>query len=294
MANGEESNRWRRIQVGVKDTERLIQEKDYNSAMIKSRQTLEFMVKLLAERDNLSSSSDLKTMIDNLYQNRRISRSTCEHYHKIRMIGNKAAHEGSKSSHSANQAYRLLSQEMYNFTDVYQSNRRGVRQPPSRPSAQKRNYQRRRPGKKKIRAVTSFDLLKVFVPILCIVVLFFAIKLIKPSSKDGTPSSQDISSLADATFSDHSVAPPSGQEPSDQENNSSNETTPSTSETSAVVYKAATELNVRPRPSTANERLGLLLEGTTVEYVREYDSQWTVIMYKGQEAYVASEFLTKE
>ena len=57
MANGEESNRWRRIQVGVKDTERLIQEKDYNSAMIKSRQTLEFMVKLLAERDNLSSLS---------------------------------------------------------------------------------------------------------------------------------------------------------------------------------------------------------------------------------------------
>ena len=30
-------------------------------------------------------------MIDVLYENRWISKTTCEHYHKIRMIGNKAA-----------------------------------------------------------------------------------------------------------------------------------------------------------------------------------------------------------
>ena len=33
------------------------------------------------------------------------------------MIGNKAAHEGDSNAYSANQAYHMLSQEVYTFSD---------------------------------------------------------------------------------------------------------------------------------------------------------------------------------
>ena len=49
MANNTNTS-WERIQQGVSDTERLIGQKEYNASMIKARQTLEFMVKLLSER----------------------------------------------------------------------------------------------------------------------------------------------------------------------------------------------------------------------------------------------------
>ena len=41
--NGNSS--WDKIQQGVKDTERLIVQREYNASMVKARQTLEFMVK---------------------------------------------------------------------------------------------------------------------------------------------------------------------------------------------------------------------------------------------------------
>ena len=47
MANGSSNNNWERIQLGIKSVQRLIGQKDYNSAMVKARQTLEFMVRML-------------------------------------------------------------------------------------------------------------------------------------------------------------------------------------------------------------------------------------------------------
>ena len=46
------TNSWEKIQSGVRDTERLIGQKKYNMAMIKARQTLEFMVKCLCEKSS--------------------------------------------------------------------------------------------------------------------------------------------------------------------------------------------------------------------------------------------------
>ena len=100
MALGGNSS-WDKIQQGVKDTERLIVQREYNASMIKARQTLEFMVKNLADQAGIMDESDLKGMIDMLYENRWISKATCEHYHKIRMIGNKAAHEGDANAYRA-------------------------------------------------------------------------------------------------------------------------------------------------------------------------------------------------
>ena len=86
------TNSWEKIQSGVRDTERLIGQKKYNMAMIKARQTLEFMVKCLCEKSGVMEGN-LIDMIDGLYDDGIISKTTCEHYHKIRTIGNKAIHE---------------------------------------------------------------------------------------------------------------------------------------------------------------------------------------------------------
>lgn len=62
--------------------------------------------------------SSLDHMIHELYDGQWISKSTAEHYLQILSIGNKAAREGDNSAYNANQAYHVLSQEIYSFTDA--------------------------------------------------------------------------------------------------------------------------------------------------------------------------------
>lgn len=293
---------WERIQQGVKDTERLIGQRDYNASMVKARQTLEFMVTLLCERGGMiPDGSDLKTQIDNLYQSRAINKTTCEHYHKIRIIGNKAVHEGDTNAYNANQAYHMLSQEVYTFAHDYRNLQRGgrsaqaarsvqsgsrqaqgstrqtqsgsrqaqgTRRPASGASSRRRQPQRRS-------AFTVYDLLKILVPILCIILLFCVIRLVK-SDKSPEPSTNP-SVTTEASTEAPSAAVPESEAP-----------------TAAAVYKTTSVLNVRPQPNTNDARIGQLDAGVTVEYVRAHDEQWAVIMYNGQEAYVASQYLTTE
>lgn len=334
MAKNFNSN-WEQIQQGVKDTERLIRQKDYNASMIKARQTLEFMVRVLADRAGLEEEADLKAMIDLLYQKRRISKSACEHYHKIRIIGNKAVHEGDTNAYNANQAYHMLSQEVYTFaTDnglakrsraeqssrSSQQNSRSMqnpspsqarypvltpslfgsgstqdgplsipgnnRSPQKRPvqksqsgsrSGQRRttssaNSHSRRRAPQRRKGFTLYDLLKLLVPILCIILLFFVIKLLKPDTKPAETTT--------ALASTEAVMP---------------ETIPEThapEDSSSVIYKTTDVLNVRPQPNTTDARIGQLEAGVTVDYVRAHDEEWAVILYNGQEAYVASQYLT--
>lgn len=301
---------WERIQQGVKDTERLIGQRDYNASMVKARQTLEFMVTLLTERSGIAADTvDLKGMIDNLYQNQAISKTTCEHYHKIRIIGNKAVHEGDTNAYNANQAYHMLSQEIYTFAHDYRNLQRGgrasqgarsssggtrqgqsgtragqsgarqgqsgtrssqgARRPSSGVSSRRRQPQRRA-------GFTIYDLLKILVPILCIILLFCVIRLVKPG-KDTEPTT---TAAPTTEVSSETTAAP---EP---------ETEAATA--AAVVYKTTSVLNVRPQPNTTDARIGQLDAGVTVEYVRAHDDEWAVIMYNGQEAYVASQYLTTE
>jgi uncharacterized protein YgiM (DUF1202 family) len=58
------------------------------------------------------------------------------------------------------------------------------------------------------------------------------------------------------------------------------------------VYTTKSKLNVRSKPATDGTKLGSLASGTVVEYVDTYDDKWTVVMFEGKQAYVATEFLT--
>lgn len=313
MANTNGNSSWEKIQGGVKETERLIGQRDYNSAMMKARQTLEFMVKQLTERADIVEDGDLKDQIDILYENQWISKATCEHYHKIRMIGNKAVHEGDTSAYNANQAYHMLSQEIYTFANNYSNAQKGSRVKSagrSNPLAGKnspaghsggqtgkgavqndrstssagRNTQarravsssdrsrRRHPQKR--RSFTAYDFLKLLIPVLCIILLFLVVKLFGPD-KDDTKLSKEQVTTETASQAASTEAPVTEPE-------------------AAVTYKTTTALNVRPEPNTDTERIGQLPEGAVVEYVGTHDADWAIILYEGQEAYVASQYLTAE
>ena len=203
------------------------------------------MVKCLGERACIVDG-DLMETIDELYQGRWISKSTCEHFHKIRIIGNKAVHENSDNAYDANQAYHLLSQEVYTFANNYNTQKRRPSSSQQQPSRSSGNRKKRRK-----KGLSSQDLIKLLIPLLIVILLLIVIRLFKNDTQDETPMTEP-------------------------------EEIPSTepaSTASTVTYKAADALNVRKDPSTNNARLGLIPAGTSLEYIRDYDDKWAVIMY---------------
>jgi len=301
MAGTDTNSTWERIRQGVKEAETLIGQKKYNLSMVKSRQTLEFMVQILCEKAAIVES-DLASSIDELYSNRYISKTTCEHYHKIRMLGNKAVHEGSENAYDANQAYHLLSQEVYTFANDYNTRRRrpsgssnsGKNRPQNRSQGSSQSGQAVRrssgvsaasSGSNKSRkrakqsgfAFSQTDLIRLGGVLLIVILLVVFIRACG-SKKD------DVPETTPAVTTEAQQQPTSAPAPTAPAETMA-ETTP------APVYKTSTNLNVRSMPSTEGTKLGLLPADTIVEYLGAYDDSWAIISYDGEEAYVASQYL---
>lgn len=261
--------------------------------MVKARQTLEYMVKCLCERYGILETGLLE-MIDALYSAGKISKTTCEHYHKIRTIGNKAIHEGDNSAYNANQAHHLLSQEVYTFANDYNDTKKSTRASrsaaPTPASSRLRGNSRHssassgngkpagtRSGSSEGRRPRtyaggpSFEFRSIIKPVLLIIIiilLLLIIKMIRPAT-DAKPDST-------AAVSTESLAP---------------ETEAETVAAESTIYRTTDTVNVRPEPSTDTDRIGVLAPDTDVEYLRDYDEKWAVISYNGQEAYVSRDFI---
>lgn len=87
--------------------------------MVKARQILECMVRCLAEKACLVDG-DLADTIDQLYEGHWIDKTTKDDYHTIRILGNKAVHENDNTAYNANQAYQLLTKQVYAFSHDFQ------------------------------------------------------------------------------------------------------------------------------------------------------------------------------
>lgn len=124
---------WIRIQQGLREAENLMNQKQYNMAMIKARQTLEYMVNYLGEKA-LIVEGDLADSIDQLFEGRFISQAARDHYHRIRVLGNKAVHEGDDSPYDANEACQLLSQEVQAFANSFNGGRQNTAAMKQRPA----------------------------------------------------------------------------------------------------------------------------------------------------------------
>lgn len=318
MNNTETSStsNWERVQSGVKDTERCISQKQYNMAMIKARQTLEYMVKCLCEQEGITEGN-LIDMIDALYKADIIDRLTCEHYHTIRTLGNKAIHEEDNSAYHANQAHHLLSQQVYTFAG--QNNT-----PKHRPSHPKRkinppaipkaaspggndNYWKNRFSRG---LISRGNILKSFLIILIIAILIFIIKMLRtdsaqiktPNSTLSTEIQTEPSTEVSAETMEAETEPvetepaetePAETKPAETEAPTKEETQAETEPPAPTIigYRASDTMNVRPKPSTNNDRIGVLSPGTKVEYVRDYDDTWSIIKYYGKDAYVSKALL---
>ncbi len=324
-----------RIQQGQRETEKLMSQKQHNMAMIKARQTLEYMVNYLGERA-LIVEGDLADSIDQLFEGRFISQAAKDHYHRIRVLGNKAVHEGDDSPYDANEAFQLLSQEVNAFANSHNSGSQGVtpinkrpadvrtmssapRNNPPRSSAPRNEFQGtgnqrssgagrtgtrpdgarpgQRPSQKNVsrngqrpashsrsrrrtkkKGFDPYELLKpALIFLVLLVLVLIIVKLIpgKNSKKEPTTAETIAEVTTEAVTSAETSAEP---------------TEPETE--APKIYTTKSKLNVRSEPSTDGAKLGSLASGTVVEYVKTYDDKWTVIMFEGTEAYVATEFLT--
>ena len=294
MGRTENPSIWEKIQRNVQETERLIGQKKYNLAMIKARQTMEYMVKLHCDKAGIVESTP-DTMIRELYGGKWISKSTAEHYLQILSIGEQAAKDGDNGAFNANQAYHLLSQEVYAFSnsDKPERTRRSAREASvsrgsdssraassraagsrgssSRVVPQSRSRRRQRNG------LNSLDLLKLLIPIVLIIVLIFLIRILAP--KD-TPTEE--TSTAPVTTEAPTTMAPTEPETTEEET------------AAPVVYRTTDVLNVRSGPSTNDERIGKLDAGASIEVIGDYDETWAIIIYNGQEAYVSKDYLTLE
>ena len=268
MARSDIPSGWDKIRQNVQETERLMGQKQYNQSMIKARQTVEYMVKLQCDQAGIVESS-MDAMIRELYNSGWISKSTAEHYLQIYEIGTKAAKNGDNGAYNANQAYHVLSQEIYSFADNGKPSR-GRRPAGARPQqSRSRNSASERTGN----GLQPTDILKFVVPIVLVIILIVLIRVLTPKKPATEETSAPVITTEAAETTEAATEP---------------ENTVSGS------YKTTTTLNVRKEPSTDADRIGKLDPGASVEYLRDYDDTWAVIKYNGQEAYVAKEFLTAE
>ena len=178
MTANEAISSWEKIQQGVKEAETLMGKREYNLSMVKARQTLEFMVHCLCDQAGIMEP-DLSRSIDALYNERVITKTTCEHYHKIRMLGNSAVHENNTSAYDANQAYQFLSQEVYTFSHDYRAGKRR----PSATSKSRTSGSSRSRKKSSDSRFSSTDLIRLGAVLVCVAVIVLVVRLALPKKK---------------------------------------------------------------------------------------------------------------
>ena len=257
------------IEEGLSTTESLISQKDYTQAMICSRQTLEFLVRSLCRRNSISDS-DPEQMVESLYLGGIISKEVCGEFFKIYKFGELAAVQGYNDTFSANESYRLLSQAVYAYQQMLQSQTMHRNSSPARRSA-----------RRKVSGGTLNQLppyVKFGLPLVILLFLIFLVRSFAGHRKASEPVT-----TTEAVSSESSAA---------AELTTEAETTSAVAPSAITVYTTSSSLNVRETPSTSGKLLTTLPAGTVLDFVEKYNDQWTVINYNGTHAYVASQYVT--
>ena len=283
MANSEIRNGREMVRNNMKEIGRLLSRQQYNQAIQTGIATLRIMVQTLADERGLPMSS-LTDGIDMLFNEKVISRMTCENYHKIRVIGEKAAQINDSRAYNASAVYSILNQEVGFF--LRGSSQAAVSGPGTRRTSQgvsSANRRRVRTESSRYPASgSSFSLtpgmIRLLLLLLLLVIVAVTISFCVRKKEPEETLPLETSPPAVTTLAETQTA--------------ALETTPAeTTTAAAVLYVTTSALNVRSAPSTDGDKLATLPEGTEVEYIRAHDAQWAVISYNGAEAYVASQYL---
>ncbi|MDO4295544.1 MAG: SH3 domain-containing protein [bacterium] len=273
MSDFEYTSTWETVNTGIQEVERLVSQGQYNASMLRARKTLDYMVHTLADKACIPQS-DLAQMIDDLYNGNWITKETREHFHTIRNLGNTAANGNNNNATDANVCYHILAQEAHVFSR--QSPRKRPSSTTNNRTSVARKYKRRKNGRDLLIAYA----LRVLVPLVALIlIIFIATKLVNAFSNNDKPTEPVITTSEALTI------------PAEPDTSLPTEESTTAADSSTVMYRAITTVNVRPEPSTSTERIGKLSTNDTVEFLREYDDTWVVVRYNGQEAYVARQYL---
>lgn len=316
---------WDKIQKNVQETELLVSQKKYNLAMIKARQTMEYIVKLQCDKAGMVEGPT-DTCVRDLYQKEWIERPTAEHYLQILALGNRADAEGDNSPDNASLALRLLQEEVRVFAgegrpvrprqDQSQragtsqrtgnpqrtgapqrtaSHRTSVQEPASRRTSSQREMSAVRTGSgarqaQRSRSGRSGGKRKKSAGLTGADLLKLLIPIVL------------IVILIFVIRLFTAKPTPPQETPTTTPSTAATTEAPTTTaapettappETEPVTYRTTTTLNVRQGPSTDSSRIGKLDPGVVVDYVSDYDDSWAIIMYNDQQAYVSKEYLTE-
>jgi len=92
----------------------LTSRREYNMALIRARQSAEQLVREYAKENGFSYET-LADTIEELYSNGVINRNSRDSFHNIRILGNKAVHEGDNEAEDARNSYYMLKDEIQTF-----------------------------------------------------------------------------------------------------------------------------------------------------------------------------------
>lgn len=114
MADIRNTGTWQRVERGLSEMANLISRGEYNLALVKGRQTMEQIVRIQAGQ-RFVVYTDLQDTIEKLYDGHHIGKDARLAFHTIRMLGNKAVHEGDNDPNDAAKSYQYLKQEIERF-----------------------------------------------------------------------------------------------------------------------------------------------------------------------------------
>ena len=122
-----------------------------------------------------------------------------------------------------------------------------------------------------------YSIIKVALAVLCILLVILIVRAFAFPKKKAVQTTAAVTTVAETA------------ESTEAESSSTEETTEA-----AMAYFVTTGVRVRTKPSTDAEVLTVLDSGTEIKYKSDYNDQWVVIDYNGQDAYVSKQYVRSE
>lgn len=122
-----------------------------------------------------------------------------------------------------------------------------------------------------------YSIIKIALAVLCIILVILIVRAFAFPKKKAVQTTAAVTTVAETA------------ESTEAESSSIEETTEA-----AMAYFVTTGVRVRTKPSTDAEVLTVLDSGTEIKYKSDYNDQWVVIDYNGQDAYVSKQYVRSE
>ena len=315
-----------RAEQGLMEIAGLISKREYNLSMVRSRQFMERLIRDYAEDASLTYT-DLADAIEQLYQARRLTREQRDAFHNIRIIGNKAVHEGDSDPQDAQDAYYLLKGQLEAYLNAkarpqQKEDRTPVeipRQQASRGTARRgydedggqeapegrarrsrsdvptredrlraRNSQNTRARKYTPGGIDLYDILRILIPVICIILLIFTIRSFvggKKPPKETTAPANAVTKEVETTRASNEKETTKAAEP---------ETTPAATEAARARYRVkGTNVNVRYYDNQSRIYTQLP-NGTEIGEVEEISgSDFVRFRYDGKDVVISKNYIER-